>query len=178
MSILSDQLARSLDARDAGAARFGAAAALDHALALERVWERRAAGLLVHGGTPDDGGAARHLAAAAACCWRRGTMLVELELPESELCFGDYRAAIGAGGVYERIYLLARRDLLLLGLGLELFEPATVAGFMRAWLDARPRSEAVAFVWTPLSEAQLATRYGGELWYRFAQQFATVEVPA
>ena len=176
MSDLSDRIARSLDARDAGAARFGEAAAADHALALERVWQGRAAGLLVRGGTPDDGGDARHLAAAAAACWSRRTMLVELELTESELCFGTHREPIGASRIYETVHDLRDRDLLLLGLGLELYDPAVVAGFLEAWLDRRPRSRAVLFGWTPFSNEQLGARYGGELWWRFSQQLVEVNV--
>ena len=176
MSDLSDQIARSMEARDAGAARFGEAAAADHALALERVWEGRAAGVLVRGGTPDDGGDARHLAAAAATCWRRGTMLIELELPDSELCFSAHREPIGTSRIYEQVYDLRDRDLLLLGLGLELYDPATVAGFLDAWLDRRPRSRAVIFAWTPYGADVLATRYGAALWWRLSQQMVEVVV--
>lgn len=163
-----------MEARDAGGARFGDADALDHALALERVWQGRAAGVLVRGGTPDDGGDARHLAAAAAACWSRQTMLVELELPESELCFSAHREPIGTSRIYERVHALRDRDLLLLGLGLELYDPATVADFLGAWLDRRARSRAVMFAWTPYGADVLAPRYGAELWWRWSQQMVEV----
>ena len=176
MSVLSDQIARSLDARDAGAARFGDAAAAGHALALGRVWEGRAAGVLVRGGTPDDGGDARHLAAAAAASWRAGTMRVELELPESELALAWRMEPIGLGTIRERAYPLAGRSLALLGIGLELYEPAALAGFLGAWLDRRPRSRAVMFAWTPYGTDLLAARYGGELWWRLSQQLVEVDV--
>lgn len=176
MSDLSDQIARSMDARDAGGARFGDAAAIDHALAIERVWQGRAAGVLVRGGTPDDGGDARHLAAAAAACWSRQTMLIELELPDSELCFVSHREPIGASRIFEQVHALRDRDLLLLGLGLELYDPAILAGFLEAWLDRRPRSRSVLFAWTPYAADVLAARYGAELWWRLSQQLVEVSV--
>lgn len=178
MSILYEEIARKLDARDAGAARVGETVWRDAALALERVWERRAAGLVVRGA----GEGAQHLACAMACISRRGAEVcpISLEVPESELDLLPRRGAPVAG-VRDTVWPLARRDVLLDGLGLELYDPRTVAAFLAARLAGfggviRPGAPAT-FVWTPLGWNELSARYGAELAYQAQQAWVEVVVP-
>lgn len=176
MSILSNQIARMMDARDAGGARFGAEAAADHALAIERVWERRASALVVHG-TAESG--AQHLAAAAACCWKRGrdVGVANLELPESELDFRAMRS-LGQFGPETR-WPFDTRDLLLDGLGLELYDPAPVAAFLAARFPgvAVRRAFLATFIWTPYDWPVLADRYGADTIWRLQQVAAEIVLP-
>lgn len=176
MSILSNQIARMMDAREAGAARFGAEAAMDHALAIERVWERRAAALVVRG-TAESG--AQHLAAAAACCWKRGREVgvISCELPESELEWQAMRLR-GQFGPETR-WRGDTRDLLIDGLGCELYDPAPVAAFLAARFaaDATPRAFVATFIWTPLTWEGLGARYGGDATWRLRQAAAEICIP-
>lgn len=179
MSILSNQIARMMDARDAGGARFGAAAAADHALAIERVWERRADALVVRG-TAESG--AQHLAAAAASCFRRAAEAhaIEMELPESELDFIAARVQTSYG-VDEARWRMAGQDLLLDGLGLELYDPRPVAAFLAARFPGAsapaPRVRATTWIWTPLDWSALADRYGGDTIWRLRQAAAEIVLP-
>ena len=129
MSILSNQIARMMDARDAGGARFGADAAADHALAIERVWERRADALVVRG-TAESG--AQHLAAAAMSCFHGAceAHALEMELPSSELDFTAVRIRTPYGD--ETRWRMDGRDVFFDGLGLELYDPGPVAAFLAA----------------------------------------------
>lgn len=182
MSILSQQIARMMDARDAGGARFGADAAADHALAIERVWERRADALVVRG-TAESG--AQHLAAAAMSCFHGAceAHALEMELPSSELDFTAVRIRT-TYGVDETRWRMDGRDVFLDGLGFELYNPGPVAAFLAARFPGAgspssppPRSRPRTWIWTPLDWPALADRYGADTIWRMQQVAAEIVLP-
>ena len=177
MSILSNQIARMMDARDAGGARFGAAAAADHVAAIRRVLDRQADALVVRGSVESG---AQHLAIAAAFCSSRARDLhhIQLELPESELDLVAARVEVVAG-VRETRHRLAGMDAILDGVGLELYGTAPLAAFLaeRFAPIVRPGvRRPTTWIWTPLDWSALADRYGADTVWQLRQRSAEVVV--
>ena len=103
--------------------------------------------------------------------------MINCELPESELEWQAMRLQ-GQFGPETR-WRGDTRDLLIDGLGCELYDPAPVAAFLAARfaVDATPRAFVATFIWTPLTWEGLGARYGGDATWRLRQAAAEIYMP-